>query len=254
MRSATVVLPVPGGPVKHMCRFGRGASRPNLCRARSTRSSSAMSSIHRFTGTRPTRSRSSAPSTSSMLAASRSSANMTRASGESRPRRRSGWPFQAVGARRRANDPGTGWAAGRRVGVLDIPRRPKAGITGTISRFRPGSIRLESQTDSGLKPREPRLSGLVWCHAFQIIKAISTSTTTMPVAIANHRWLNHSQAINRAAETARRSTPSTECLGRAVRIDARVDRRLTSVNRGWLTALPSGRVGVRRQQVRACAS
>ncbi len=25
IRSATVVLPVPGAPVKHMCKFGRGA-------------------------------------------------------------------------------------------------------------------------------------------------------------------------------------------------------------------------------------
>ena len=35
--SATVVFPVPGGPVKHMCRLGRGAERPNLFRARFTR-------------------------------------------------------------------------------------------------------------------------------------------------------------------------------------------------------------------------
>ncbi len=138
--------------------------------SRSTRSSSAMSSIHRFTGTRPTRSRSSAPSTSSMLAASRSSANMTRASGKSGHAAgragRSRLPAHAA----RANDPGAGWAAGRRMGVLDIPRRPKAGIMGAISRCRPGSIRLESQSDSGLKPRDSRLSGLVWCHPFRSIQ------------------------------------------------------------------------------------
>jgi hypothetical protein len=32
--SATVVFPVPGAPVKHMCRSGRDAESPNRCRAR----------------------------------------------------------------------------------------------------------------------------------------------------------------------------------------------------------------------------
>ena len=72
-----------GGPVKHMCRFGRGALSPKRCRARSTSSSAAISWIRFFTGCRPTRSLSSAANTSSMLAAARSAAKRTVASGGS---------------------------------------------------------------------------------------------------------------------------------------------------------------------------
>jgi len=80
MRMPTVVLPVPGGPVKHMCRLGRVASRPNRPRTRSTSSSAAISSIRFLTGTSPTSSVSSAASTSSIPAASRSCAKLTLAS------------------------------------------------------------------------------------------------------------------------------------------------------------------------------
>ena len=45
IRRATVVLPVPGAPVKHMCRLGRAASSPKQRRSRSTSSSEAISSV-----------------------------------------------------------------------------------------------------------------------------------------------------------------------------------------------------------------
>ena len=133
MRSATVVLPVPGAPVKHMCRLGRAASRPNPAGSRSTRSSSRDVLGPPLDGHQ-------ADQVVVECAEHFVDAGGLALLGErdqgfrGKPaRRRSGWPFQAVGARRRANDPGAGWAAGRRMGVLDIPRRPKAGIMGTIS-------------------------------------------------------------------------------------------------------------------------
>ena len=43
MRIATVVLPVPGLPVKHMCKVGRAALRPARRRISSTTSSAAIS-------------------------------------------------------------------------------------------------------------------------------------------------------------------------------------------------------------------
>src|SRR5262245_57170987 len=73
-------LPGARGPVKHMCRFGRGASSPNRCRARSTSSSAAISCTFFFTGTSPTRSLSRPANTSSMPAARRSAAKVTVAS------------------------------------------------------------------------------------------------------------------------------------------------------------------------------
>src|SRR6266516_3516306 len=54
MRSATVVLPVPGGPVKDMCSEGGRAVRPKLRRIRSTRSSAAISRMRVFTDLSPT--------------------------------------------------------------------------------------------------------------------------------------------------------------------------------------------------------
>src|SRR5882762_5890821 len=59
MRSATVVLPVPGLPVKLMCRLGACADRPRFMRSLSITSSAAMSRMRALIGVRPTRSRSS---------------------------------------------------------------------------------------------------------------------------------------------------------------------------------------------------
>src|SRR3979411_1644237 len=59
MRSATVVLPVPGLPVKLMCRLGACAARPRFVRSLSITSSAGMSRMRALIGGRPTRSRSS---------------------------------------------------------------------------------------------------------------------------------------------------------------------------------------------------
>ena len=59
MRAATVVLPVPGLPVKDMCRVGGWATSPTSRRSLSTSSSAAISRMRRLTGFRPTSSRSS---------------------------------------------------------------------------------------------------------------------------------------------------------------------------------------------------
>ena len=63
MRSATVVLPVPGLPVKLMCSVGVSCARPSCFRARSTSSSAAVSRMRFFTGSSPISSRSSSSST-----------------------------------------------------------------------------------------------------------------------------------------------------------------------------------------------
>ena len=65
MRSATVVLPVPGLPVKLMCRLGPCDASPCPSRSRSTTSSAAMSRMRCLTGASPTRSCSSSSSTAS---------------------------------------------------------------------------------------------------------------------------------------------------------------------------------------------
>src|ERR1700680_3863282 len=59
MRSATVVLPVPGLPVKLMWRLGACACSPRFMRSLSITSSAAMSRMRALIGVRPTRSRSS---------------------------------------------------------------------------------------------------------------------------------------------------------------------------------------------------
>src|ERR1700722_1354263 len=61
MRRATVVLPVPGLPVKDMCRLGASASSPRFMRSLSITSNAAMSRMRLLTGASPTR----APSSSS---------------------------------------------------------------------------------------------------------------------------------------------------------------------------------------------
>jgi hypothetical protein len=121
------------------------------------------------------------------------------------------------------------WPAGRRIGVGVIPRRPAAGITGRISRRRPGSIRLRSHTESGLKPREVRLSGLVWRHALRMSKSSGTTATMMRAVTMNNSWLNRSQAVDRPAVTPSRSMPSPEYRSlAALIIRARVARRLAA--------------------------
>ena len=65
MRSATVVLPVPGLPLKHMCRLGDWLASPRLRRSLSITSRAAMSRMRALTGLRPTRSVSSSCSTAS---------------------------------------------------------------------------------------------------------------------------------------------------------------------------------------------
>ena len=65
MRMATVVLPVPGLPLKHMCKLGAWLVSPRLMRSLSMTSSAAMSRMRALTGTSPTRSASSSASTAS---------------------------------------------------------------------------------------------------------------------------------------------------------------------------------------------
>src|SRR5580658_1514338 len=65
MRSATVVLPVPGLPVKLICRLGACAARPRLVRSLSITNSAAMSRMRALTGASPMRSRSSSSMTAS---------------------------------------------------------------------------------------------------------------------------------------------------------------------------------------------
>ena len=62
MCMATVVLPVPGLPVKHMCRLGRDDVSPYRCRSRSISSSAAISRTRALTGASPTNSRSNSSS------------------------------------------------------------------------------------------------------------------------------------------------------------------------------------------------
>src|SRR5438874_8896247 len=59
MRSATVVLPVPGLPVKLMCRLGACACSPRFMRSLSITSNAPMSRMRALIVVRPTRSRSS---------------------------------------------------------------------------------------------------------------------------------------------------------------------------------------------------
>ena len=59
MRSATVVFPVPGFPVKDICSVGVSLVSASFCRARSMTRSEAISRIRVLTGFRPTSSRSS---------------------------------------------------------------------------------------------------------------------------------------------------------------------------------------------------
>src|ERR1700712_844894 len=80
IRCATVVLPVPGLPVKHMCSVGRSTATPKRSRTRSTTRSAASSASRSLTGARPTSSRSSASSTSSTPAPRRTSSRSTVAS------------------------------------------------------------------------------------------------------------------------------------------------------------------------------
>jgi hypothetical protein len=64
MRMATVVFPVPGLPVKDMCREGEPDTSPSSFLARSTTNKAAMSRIRVFTGFKPMSSASSSSRTS----------------------------------------------------------------------------------------------------------------------------------------------------------------------------------------------
>jgi hypothetical protein len=75
MRSATVVFPVPGFPVKDICSVGVSLVSASFCRALSMTRSEAISRIRVLTGFRPTSSRSSVPKTSSTRAPSNSARN-----------------------------------------------------------------------------------------------------------------------------------------------------------------------------------
>src|SRR5665213_2123229 len=68
MRMATVVLPVPGLPVKDMCRLGAPEAMPRAVRAFSTARNAAISRSRVLTGTSPTSSASSCSSASVTLA------------------------------------------------------------------------------------------------------------------------------------------------------------------------------------------
>src|SRR5690242_1101803 len=59
MRRATVVLPVPGLPVKAICNVGGSEVSPTSWRARATKRNAAISRMRCLTGASPTRSRSS---------------------------------------------------------------------------------------------------------------------------------------------------------------------------------------------------
>src|ERR1700694_3663510 len=78
IRIATVVLPVPGRPVKLMCRVGRSVVRPRCSRTRATRSSAAISRIRVLIGVSPISSRSSSSSSCWMLDARNSAPRSTR--------------------------------------------------------------------------------------------------------------------------------------------------------------------------------
>src|SRR5690606_40296309 len=56
MRTATVVLPVPGLPVKHICMLGCSDSIPTCARALATSRNAAISRTRCLTGARPMRS------------------------------------------------------------------------------------------------------------------------------------------------------------------------------------------------------
>ena len=71
---ATVVLPVPGLPLKIMCRVIVGAARPASLRSPSTRSTAACRWISAFTAVSPTRSSSSASSSSTVFGGTSGSA------------------------------------------------------------------------------------------------------------------------------------------------------------------------------------
>src|SRR5947209_5408105 len=128
IRTATVVLPVPGLPVKHMCRVGRSESRPNPRRNRSTSSSEATSRMRVFTGASPTSSRSSCSSTSNTLEPRNSSSRSTIASAASR-----GGPASSSGGAG-AGGPVGGPPRGIRncVGSLIARLRPVAVARGTV--------------------------------------------------------------------------------------------------------------------------
>ena len=104
MRSATVVLPVPGLPVKLMCSDGRAAVSPASARSRSITSSAAISRMRLLTGASATSSRSSSSSTA-------------RDASRARPRRRRRalmryrLPAGGVGRRTRAACSGCGGRA-----------------------------------------------------------------------------------------------------------------------------------------------
>ena len=63
---ATVVLPVPGGPVKTKCLAGGWLVRPCASRSRATRSCAVISCTWRLTGSRPISASSSASALSSV--------------------------------------------------------------------------------------------------------------------------------------------------------------------------------------------
>ncbi len=84
MRMATVVLPVPGLPVKLMCRVGACEERPNFERTRSTRRSAAISRMRCLTGARPMSSSSSCSRTGPTPDCANSSARLIRPGGGAR--------------------------------------------------------------------------------------------------------------------------------------------------------------------------
>jgi len=82
-----------------------------------------------------------------------------------------------------------GGAAGRRVRVLDIRRVTAAGIMGAYSRRRPGSIAFSHMADSGVMPREVRLSGLAWRQLSRRARNPNKTRTTKPEPNPNNRGL-----------------------------------------------------------------
>ena len=118
MRIATVVLPVPGLPVKLMCRVGGSVARPSLWRARSTTSSAAVSRMRRFTGARPISSRSSASSTSATPEAWKSAFRSMRSGGASSGGPAStGWPSAITRALRLVGGVGLAGVVDRAAGA-----------------------------------------------------------------------------------------------------------------------------------------
>ena len=111
---ASVVFPVPGLPVKHICRLGRDDARPKPCLSRSTSNSAAISRTRSLTGASPTKSSLSRSSNLDMRRACSCELRSTLASAGSgagsTPRSSGSAAGPLSPGRGMANPRGAGWA------------------------------------------------------------------------------------------------------------------------------------------------